>query len=986
MKQPVIIKLYVIPGLLIFAQLSLSQSLNFRNYTGKDGLPDTTIHCLHQDSNGYIWFGTRYGLCRFDGMEFKNFSKKDGLPDNYISALTEDRLGNLWLGTLKGEICRFSNHRFKNYLFREKLLSNFVNAIVEDRDGILWFGTYNGLIRFDGKNFKIYTTKDNLKSNIIRKLAVAGDGNLWIGTESGLSCLTDKGIITYTTAEGLLHDEIRAISVDSGGKIWIGTSGGLNCFKKGAFVSYTTKDGLCDNNVSALTEDFSGNMWIGTWNGVNLFKGETFLTYGTENGLVNNFIYSIVQDREGNIWFGTAGGLSCLKSLNITMVSVKEGLTNNAIVSLYEDREDRLWIGTLDGLNCYSKGNLKTYTTADGLFNNVVNSIIEDRYGNVWVGTLEGLTIFSSNSITNYTMQDGLSSNQIYKIIEARDGAVWVGNAKGIDRFSSGKFSAPFNAEILEVANILEDRKGNLWFSSERGLYMSDGKNLSLLTTREGLPGNVIRALFEDGKGRIWIGTEEGVSCFHKGSFTNYSTRNGLPQNVCNVILEDEGQNLWFGTVKGLACFDGKSFKTYTARRHGLITDNWYTGLKDSRGVLRLGSAEGLTCFTPPPFTLNSVPPPIHISGVKVMDKEIPLSQFHQLEYNRNYIRIEFAGLCFSAPESVLYKYRLEGIDSGWLETGNRSIFYYLQPGKYRFRVKAVNNDGIESSRPAELAFEILPPFWQSWWFRFVIFFTLAAFSGVFIQWRIKRGREKAEFNAQKKELEAKKRQLVMSQRMELMGTLATGTVHDLKNLLSIIIGYSDLLKSNASTEEQNRDNIEMIKNTAETASRTARQILSFSRINDDAPNYVDLGIWLGEILKTLDVSKPKNIHTRWSPPGVPILFPIYPARFHQVVMNLCLNAIHAMPMGGVLHLNMEKSETGEILIRVGDSGSGINSGVMKRIFEPLYTTKENGKGSGLGLCVVKQIVEDHDGKIDVCTKNGEGTTFTITFPAAPCS
>ncbi|MCP4154615.1 MAG: hypothetical protein GY757_43225, partial [bacterium] len=288
---------------------------------------------------------------------------------------------------------------------------------------------------------------------------------------------------------------------------------------------------------------------------------------------------------------------------------------------------------------------------------------------------------------SNYTVKDGLSSNIVFGLCESRDGTVWIGSAKGINRSRNGKFlDFPVKLKPIMVLSVLEDTKRNLWFASYEGLYKFKGDTLRRFTTRDGLPDNVIQTIFLDSSDNLWSGTDGGVSVYKDGTFTNYTTGNGLPDNACLLILESKPQEMWFGTLKGLAYFNGKSIKTFTTQSHGLVSNNWNAGLKDSRGNLWLASTKGITTFALPPFRDNTVPPPIHITRVKVMDKEISLSKLHQLKYNENYIRFEFTGICYSAPESVEYKYRLQGVDKDWQQTPTRSIFYYLQPGDYRFQ------------------------------------------------------------------------------------------------------------------------------------------------------------------------------------------------------------------------------------------------------------------------------------------------------------
>jgi ligand-binding sensor domain-containing protein/signal transduction histidine kinase len=928
--------------------------------------------------------GTDNGLSRFDGVEFKNVKKENGLADNRVKTILEDRQGNIWIGTYKGGVSCFSAGGFVNYINQNSLADSGVYSIVEDGDGKLWFGTSKGLSCFDGKTFQHFTTADHLHTNLILTVAIERKGKLWLGTDKGLGCYEKENFIDYSSENGLLDYQVNALLVDSGGSLWIGTIKGLNRFREGKLTSYTKKQGLSDDNVSAIMEDNSGNTWIGTLNGISLFSGEKIINYSTENGLPDNFIYSIWQDREGNIWFGTHGGASCLTSLNVKTYTKENGLPNEMVMDIIQDKKGRYWFGTSEGLSCYYQGNFRNYTTKDGLLSDAVNDLMEDRRGSIWIATIQGLSIFFSGSFTNYTEKHGLSSNILFELHESRDGTVWIGNRKGLTCCRSGKFSAPpFNIEPGNVLCIMEDTRGNLWFSSQASLYTYSGNQLTSFSTRHGLSGNDIRAIFEDSKGKIWIGTEGGLSCFDGGEFTLYSTRNSaMVDNACYFILEDIQGYLWIGNSKGLTCYDGKRFKTYTSERLGLTGRTWSTGIKDNLGTLWFGSTEGVTSFVPPPVRPNTTPPLVYITGVKVMEKEVPLAETGRFGYNRNIFRFNFLGLSFSPPPGVRYKYMLENIDNDWQFTRDRSLFYpFLPPGNYNLKVKAVNNDGFESIEAAEYRFKILHPFWQAWWFQVLSGLILCLFLVLVIHWRVRRAREKVEFKSRKAELEARNRQLVLSQRMELMGTLAAGTVHDLKNLMAVIIGYSQVMGQKHRSDKHDYQDIEIIKDTAATAVQMAKQILSFARPKSHPSHEaVELRRELTEILDTLKVSRPKNIQILWQPPSEPVLFPIHPAHFQQVVMNLCLNACHAMPDGGKLSISLSRSIDKEIILEIEDTGTGIKRENLKKIFDPMFTTKEQGKGTGLGLFVVKQVVDEYKGKIEVRSEPGKGTTFVIRF------
>ncbi|MCP4216216.1 MAG: hypothetical protein GY765_16330, partial [bacterium] len=431
---------------------------------------------------------------------------------------------------------------------------------------------------------------------------------------------------------------------------------------------------------------------------------------------------------------------------------------------------------------------------------------------------------------------------------------------------------------------------------------------------------------------------------------------------------------------------DGKSFTTYNSKTNGLISNIWNCGINDDKGKLWLGSPRGINTFTPPLKT-NTIPPPVHITFVKVMDKEIPISPGRRFEHDQSYFKFGFTGICLTAPESITYKWRLKGMEKDWQDIDERSVFYpYLPPKKYTFQVKACNNDGVESLKHAEFSFEILPPFWATWWF--YIFAFLVVLSLMFVSFRLhfKRVQEKRTMAEEKRLLKARTNQLVMSQRMELMGMLAAGAVHDMKNLMTVIIGYSDIITRDAHIDDKNNQLLAYIRETAGTAANMVKQILKFSRQKENAPQTVsNMALMLADTLELLKVTIPKETQLKWHPPTKDILSPITPVHLQQIVMNLCINAVHAMPDGGTLEVTLNTPDTPDenkevILLEVSDNGCGMEKEIIGRIFDPLFTTKEDGKGTGLGLFVTKQIVEQYNGSIDVQSQPGKGTRFSIRF------
>ncbi|MCP4155203.1 MAG: hypothetical protein GY757_46185 [bacterium] len=955
-------------------QVAYTQTYHFRNYSKQDGIYETYTLSIYQDAKGFLWFGTSGGLSRFDGITFINFTKKDGLQDDFIRAITGDSKGNLWLATRRGGAICFTSGKFRSYTTAEGLVNNSVRSIFEDRNGTLWFGTLEGLSRFDGKEFKNTTSLDGLPLDSIDDIAGDTEGEVWLGTSSGLVCYDSDGF-RRCTSTGSPEDKINAIEVDSQGRIWAGSDNGLHCLQNGVFSTYTTRDGLPHNKVHSVIEDRNGAIRIGTVDGFSIFSGKKFTNYFTRHGLPGTAIFSLLEDREGNTWLGTNVGISCLSTLKVANFSTRDGLKHNFVWAILQDRQSRYWFGTEEGLSCYSRGEFKNYTVDNGLPNNTVYNLLEDRQGKLWIATYAGLSVYENGTFTNYTKKNGLVDNNVISLYESPDGTIWVGTEKGLNRLKNGKLSTP-PFKIKHIINeTLVDKKGNMWFATDTGLYQY--KRATRTLTKAADPGDeYIFTILETASGDIMIGHEGGLAIYKNGTSQHYTTRDGLPDDNCKFFLEENKHAIWIGTSNGLARFNGKSFKSYTTKKDGMSSDNWgpRACLKDSDGNVWFGSENGVTRFNPSLDRIIRTPPPIYITNLKILEKNAPVSQSHKLKHTQNYIRFGYAGLSFAAPRCVSYEYRLEGIEKEWIKTSENSIFYpYLPPGKYRFQVKAFNGDGIESLKPAAIEFEIAPPFWKTWWFLTFISVIFISLGGAAVFWKIRRTKEKAA-------LEASTRQLVMSQRMELMGMLAAGAVHDLKNLLAIIIGYSEIVVEKFEPGDDSYRQIENIKNTSTTAVQIVKQILAFSRQKFDKNDSSCLPDLVDNILEIQQILHPPSISILWERPPEDICYPINPMRFQQLVMNLCLNGVQAMPEGGVLKISLEKDRENRVILQVTDTGSGIPDEHLDKIFSPLYTTKDEDKGTGLGLFVVKQVADMYNGRIDVNTTPGKGTTIQITL------
>ena len=612
------------------SNLAQKRDLKFEHFTTRDGLSQSAITCILQDSKGFMWFGTRNGLNRFDGYSFTNYldnaDDSTSIAGYSINCIVEDSRGNLWIGTDLG-LNRFdqSCNRFIHYLHDENDSSSLdgvgVGAICEDSKGNLWIGNLGGnLDRFDydKQTFIHYPYDQDLSSSLImdiRTLCEDTRGRLWIGTLNGdiiqFDLENNHFLPLFYMDEELDNNEIWDITVDKKGLVWICTYG--NGLYQVSFpneeepeISRYTHDvmdpnSLTSNTVTSIFEDREGRLWVGTENeGLNLFdrQNERFIHYRSDplykESLNNNTILSIFEDNMGNLWIGTyAGGINMAGKYGgyfdhyMSIPGNNKSLSHNSVTSFLEDREGSLWVGTDGGgLNLYDreKGTFTHFNTSNSdISSDAVLSIFEDSMGRLWVGTWAGgLNLFDREHrhfILYNKENSNLASDNIFSILEDKRGVLWVGAYNG-------------------------------------GLSYLDQTSNSFVnyTTKESDLIDVgVRMIFEDSYGNIVIGATSGISFFNPVTevFTSYTHDDKNKQSLSNgevlSIMESADSTLWVGAANGLNKFDRESggFTSYY-EKDGLPSNAIKGILVDKQGNLWLSTNRGISRFDPEKETFTN--------------------------------------------------------------------------------------------------------------------------------------------------------------------------------------------------------------------------------------------------------------------------------------------------------------------------------------------------------------------------------------------
>ncbi|MDM8514971.1 two-component regulator propeller domain-containing protein [Desulfobacterales bacterium HSG16] len=765
-------------------------------------LSHNIVKSIYEDSKGVLWIGTwGGGLNKFDRKKEKiirymhNPNELSSLSHNNVMSIYEDSRNILWIGTENGGINKFDseNEEFTHYQNDSDDLSslshNDVKSIYEDSKGNLWVGTEDGLNKFNREKEKFIRYRNNpddpfsLSQNEIWYIYEDSEATLWIGTKNGGLNKFDQENEKFThyqnesgNPDSLSHDWVRSIYEDSEGILWIGTEGGgLNRFDREneKFIRYQNDPNnpfsLSNDVVWSIYEDRSNVLWIGTYTGgLNKYdRGkEQFVHYKNEpenpNSLIHNVVWSIYEDRDKMLWIGTVNGLNGFDRENEKFIRYQNepdnplSLSHNEVWSIYEDQAENFWIGTFQGLNKLDRktGEFTRYINQGEDVANKIKTICEDSKGMLWIGTGGGLFNFDRDK--KLFIPYRINTNDPNGRIEAK------------------------NTDVNKVWSIYEDSSETLWVGTEEGLCRLDRKNDSFIRYQndpqgsQSLSDSWILSIYESKAKDLWIGTVGGFNNFHpeEKSFTRYREKDGLPNDVIYGILEDKKNNLWMSTNNGLSRFNPqtKIFKNYSIK-DGLQNNEFNAGafFMNEKGEMFFGGIDGFNAFFPAKKDNLTIPSiaitnfqifhePVKVDANSPLKQAVEYTDTIELSHKERVFSFEFAALHFISPEKNQYAYMMDGFDQDWIYSGSRRFATYtnLSAGRYVFRVKGSNNDGLWNEAGASIKIIITPPPWKTWWA--YSFYGLFAAGLLFGYIRYKTKAQAEELAHQRRELDQKRR------------------------------------------------------------------------------------------------------------------------------------------------------------------------------------------------------------------------------------
>lgn len=863
---------------------SLIQSSLFENYTVSNGLSDEKIHCVFQDSKGWIWLGTDYGAYRYDGYSFASFNLQDELSQILANALIrviyEDTDGNIWIGTDFQGVFQYNRGDNSLQQYRNKgLTHNSVWDILEDNQKHLWLGTEGGLNYFNPETGQIeqtFTLTNNAKvpGNWVRKLFLDKNNKLWIGTNKGIVVINSSGKIenTYLTGPDFedRENEIWEIFQDFDGNIWVGTYlGGLMEYfpETDVFKNIELKnDNTRAQTVRAIIQDKRGDYWFGTRGGlffmdhVNHLITEYQFEQNNNFSLIHNSVLDLFIDHKGDLWVGTRNGLSYLnfdkQAFGYLMANdyMPQTLNNGEVYAFWEDDRERLWVGTESGgINIFDTRNnrMEYLTVDDGLSSNCVKAICPDNKGNVLIGTyLGGLNSYNPQTGKIKVLKhdnnnpSSICDNEVWTVVKDSYQRIWVGTSKGIDLFNEDKqqfehYGKRFGVDW--VAMIYEDKLKNLWLFSpdvEKMTLVSPNQSHKVLNMQS-------RAMCEDNEGNVWLATLGSglVKMNHKGEeLARFTTDEGLCNDILNGIINVGNDNLWISSNNGISRFDIQTgeFRNYYSS-DGLLNNKFNYGAfyKTSKNILAFGGKKGIDFIYLDKISRNDYVPPVILTSFKlfnklieksdhgILTKDISEAQSIVLKYDQNMFSFEFAALNYANSNKNKYKYKLEGFDKEWNDIGTSRVATYtnIDHGEYVFKVMGSNNDNLYNEQGVELAITILPPFWKTWWFRTIA--ILALVSMFYFIFMMIRNREILKQELIYERQTARKIQEVDRLKHQFFMNVS----HEIRTPLSLIVEPVDKLMSLNMDSEVVSKNLQIIKRNTDNLKKLVNQLLDYRKL-----------------------------------------------------------------------------------------------------------------------------------------------------------
>ncbi len=961
----------------------------FTNYTTADGLADMKIFNVIQDKNGDMLISTYKGITRYDGKMFTPYLSIPVNKEGKFPILSYcDSKGSIWFADQAGGLGKYDGKQIKIYTKEDGFNNRYHGAarlnpdFLEDKKGNFWIGGRDGLTKFDGNRFINYTEKDGLASNKIASISEDAYGNIWAGTE-------DKGISKISNADLVKMEKsspfTNGVAIDKLGNKWVFRREGLGKFNSdhiafyGKELSYPLFDTL--RIASFVFIDHADNIWFQLleFNSklakLIKFDGTGYTFYGKDQGLSHTSIYSIMGDDANNIWLtGNSGGVTKFDGTSFTNYGSAQGLISTGIRPIFQDSKNNIWFATYgDGVFKYDGHHFTNYTTRDGLPHNNINDIAEDGSGNIWLATNVGAAKFDGKKFTGYKAKDGLD-NTIRKVeYDSINKCIWFGTGIGM--------------ASLKMDQVNEEKPFFQQYNPRTGFDFSTTYDITI-----------------DKQGIVW--SKDGSS-FFRFDYNSISNSKPIPLQIRNIRLDNKNIS-WNTLRKGAYPVGAKDSLTAInemALKFGnAFLDEDFQVMKNAFGKVSFDSVTG--------------------------SEFIPINLV--LPIKNNNISFDFGSISTSFGKAILYQYKLEGYDKNWSELSNKTeaSFGNMSEGNYTFHVKALSPFGSWSE--TNYSFKVLPPWWRTWWAYalYILLFALGIYT--FIRWRTKAlQKEKiileekvitrtSELKESLEHLKSTQSRLIQAEKMASLGELTAGIAHEIQNPLNFVNNFSEVNEEllTEMKDELSKGKIEdaialandvienqkKINHHGKRAGDIVKGMLQHSSSSSGKKEPTDINKLADEYLRLAYHglrAKNKSLNATMKTEYDETIgnISIIPQDIGRVILNLITNAFYVVnekknqqTLGGFQTLQefaeyeptvsvSTKKSGDKVLILVKDNGNGIPQKILDKIFQPFFTTKPTGQGTGLGLSLSYDIIKAHGGELKVETKEGEGSKFIIVLP-----
>lgn len=1008
-------------------------------------IDDLLLYELAESSNGDIWIGSMNKIYRHDIQTgvFQNYPLQEYIQypadaQPMVVHIESDRKGSLYIGIVSGtgyneypgllkydesektfEVIELPNGEPVQNVYEMAANENGELAIICNQ-GFLTIGS-------EGRIFQDYPELDFIpwqNQEYIHNMVWDQKENLWFVTNQWRlgKIDTDRGtteFIPFQTPFNGVPDRSTRIGFDRT-RLWISHRDGIELFDIRTGQFDTPKD-MPARPFSAFLKDEMDNVWLGTiaFGLYSIPPKQSLNSYlhnpDDPNSITEGWVSNPFEDEEGNIWFPTYNwaGEEGLNRINPQTGEIEKFLFRDILpqferlqmVNAYDKGRLLLMYGSeIYGYDVNSGQVLDPGILSESENIEVLNYVYRDSEGDLWICTMSGLYRQSGEA---YSLYD----------------------------FSQGEMGQVVSNEVLQV---MESERGGLWVQTNEGLFFLDLKTDEIV--RHGFDPNKgpvfssqdINSLLEDEDGYLWVGTwQGGLNRYdpETGEIRYFGIEDGLPSPSIQGILEDEENNvLWMSTFRGLARFDKEteSFTSYgnEAGAQSLYSDR--SSLELTNGLFVFGGSNGITVFDPANFGGNTQPPKTRITGMNAGEESVLFSEKKviSLDHSQNNISISYKGIHYDNPSKNQFAYKLAPVDQEWRQVGNSrtAYFYDLKPGDYTFSVRAASPNRVWSD-PKTINFTIAPPWWATWWA--YVGYGLLFFSGLFFIIRIQKNRtiQKERDRAKNKELahareiekayaelKATQEQLIHSEKMASLGELTAGIAHEIKNPLNFVNNFSDVscelidemaeelekgdIKEAQAIATDVRDNLRKIAQHGQRADSIVQGMLQHSRTSEGKKEPTDLNALAEEYLRLAyhglrakDKSFNATLETDLDPDLGKVV--VIPQEIGRVLLNLLTNAFHAVQERAktesedytpTVWVRTYRTKEG-VEVSVRDNGGGIPEEIQDKIFQPFFTTKPTGEGTGLGLSMSYDIVtKGHGGELKVTPDVAEGARFTLTL------